>query len=281
MKSKGDKMSFSVNTNIGAKQSNLYANQNTQNTNKSLNALSSGSKLTHAANDAASLAISDKLLALVSGSGQAIQNSNESIGLYQVADGGLQGIQDNTQRIRTLTLQASNGTLNSENRASIQKEINALSESSQDIANSTSFNGNKLLDGTGGSQGDGTFVTQTGADSGDTQATTIRDARLSIPSVDVTSQAGRDAALGNIDSGLQGLNENRAIIGAAQNALMSNVRNTSVSQINAASAASQLKDVDFAQESANFSRNNLLAQTGAFAQAHANSVSANLAGLLA
>ena len=273
-------MSFSLNTNISSQQSNLYANQNSLNMNKSLSALSSGNKLAQAANDAASLAISDKLLALVSGSGQAIQNSNEMVGLYQVADGGISGIEDNTQRIRVLTLQASNDTLSSSDRENIQKEINALSESSQDIVSSTSFNGINLLDGTGGSQGDGTFVTQSGANSGDTQSITIADISASIPSVDVTSQAGRDAALANIDSSLNDFSNTRATIGASQNSLMSSIKNTSVSQINTASAASQMRDVDFALESANFSRQNILAQTGSFAQAQANSRNSNIASLL-
>lgn len=273
-------MGFSTNTNISSQQSNLYANQNSLNMNKSLNALSSGNKLTQAANDAASLAISEKLLALVAGSSQGIQNSNEMVGLYQVADSGVSGIEDNTQRIRVLTLQASNGTMSAGDRESIQKEINALSESSLDIANSTSFNGSNLLDGTGGSQGNGTFVTQTGADNGDTQSTTIADIRTSIPTVDVTTQAGRDAALADIDNGLKAMGDTRAIVGAAQNSLMSSIRNTSVSQINAASAASQLKDVDFALESANFSRQNILAQTGAYAQAQANTRNSNIASLL-
>jgi len=273
-------MSFSINSNTSSLQSNLYATQNNLNQDKSLTALSSGSKLTQAANDAASLAISEKLLALVSGSGQAIQNSNESIGLIQTADGALEGIQDNTQRIRVLTLQASNGTLNDGDKAIIQKEIDALSESSNDIATSTRFNGINLLDGTGGSSNDGTFVTQSGADVGDTHSVSIPDARSLVGTVDVTTQAGRDAALTTLDDGLKAINSARADLGAAQNSLLSSVRNTTVSQINAASAASQLADVDFALESANFSKQNILAQTGVFAQAQANSRNSNLAGLL-
>ncbi|SFV63486.1 Flagellin protein FlaA [hydrothermal vent metagenome] len=273
-------MSFSINSNTGSLQSNFSLNQNQNNLNKTLSALSSGDKLSSAATDAASLAISEKLLAFVSGSGQAIQNANDSIGLYQVADGGLSGIEDNTQRIRVLTLQASNDTLSSDDRVSIQKEIDGLSESSLDIANSTSFNGINLLDGAGGSEGNGTFVTQTGANSGETQSTTIGDIRPSIPTVNVTTQAGRDAALGNIDSGLVAISDTRATIASAQNSLISNIRNTSVGQINAASAVSQLRDVDFALESANFSRQNILAQTGAFAQAQSNASKSNLVGLL-
>ena len=273
-------MSSSINTNIGSQQSNLYATQNKHNQDKSLTALSSGSKLTQAANDAASLAISEKLLALVSSSGQAIQNSNETIGLIQTADGALEGIQDNTQRIRVLTLQASNDTLSDSDRGNIQKEIDALSESSNDIASSTRFNGINLLDGTGGSSNNGTFVTQSGPNAGETHSVSIVDARSIVSPVDVTTQAGRNTALLDIDTGLEAINGARADLGAAQNALISSVKSTTVSQINAAEAASKLADVDFAQESANFSRQNILAQTGSFAQAQANSRGSNLAGLL-
>ncbi|MBL1243352.1 MAG: flagellin [Sulfurimonas sp.] len=275
-------MSFSINSNIGSQQSNFYANQNQNNLNKTLSALSSADKLSSAATDAASLAISEKLLALISGSGQAIQNANESIGLIQVADGALLGIEDNTQRIRTLTLQASNDTLNDGDRAIIQQEIDSLSESSEDIATSTSYNGIKLLDGSGGSRGNGTFVTQNGPDSGDTHSVSIGDARAStlIGNIDVTTQAGRDTALTSLDGGLKEISNIRANLGAAQNGLASSIRNTSVSQINAASAASQLRDVDFALESANFSRQNIFTQTGTFAQAQGNANKSNLVGLL-
>jgi len=273
-------MSFSINTNIGSAQANLHITQNSLNQNKTLAGLSSGSSVTQAANDAASLAISEKLLALVSSSGQAIQNSNETIGLIQTADGALEGIQDNTQRIRVLTLQASNDTLSDSDRGNIQKEIDALSESSNDIASSTRFNGINILDGTGGSSNDGTFVTQSGPNAGDTHSVSIGDARSFVSSVDVTTQAGRDNALSDIDSGLSAINGARADLGAAQNALYSSVKSTRVSQINTAEAASKLADIDFAQESANFSRQNLLAQTGSFALSQANSRGSNLAGLL-
>lgn len=275
-------MSFSINTNIGSMNSNLYANQNNLNQNKTLSALSSGDNLIQSANDAASLAISEKLLALVSGSGQAIQNSNESIGMIQIADGALDGMEDNLQRVRKLTIQASNDTLSSSDREIIQKEIDGLLESSDDIATSTSYGGINLLDGTGGSNGDGTFVTQNGPDAGNTLSFSIDDMQINslVGSIDVTTAAGRDAAFTSIDDALGGLSDTRASLGASQNALMSSVRNTSVSQINAASAASQLKDVDFALESANFSRQNIMSQIGSFAQAQANTTQANLAGLL-
>jgi len=274
-------MSFSINNNSSALTANMHSNQNSLGLNKSLGALSSGSALNSASNNSAGLGIANQLSAQVAGMGQAIMNSNSTIGLIQVADGAMQGINDNLERIRTLTLQASNGTMNADDRAIIQKEIDALLESSDDIAKSTSFNGIKLLDGTGGSDGNGTFITQSGADQGDTQSVTIGDATVAslIGTIDVTTAAGRATALDSIDSAMESVSGIHADLGAAQNKLMSNIRNTSVTQINTASAESQIRDIDFALESANFSKMNILTQTGFFAKAQANAVQANVVNL--
>ncbi len=274
-------MSFSINTNISAMTANLYSNLSNQGMNKSLGQLSSGSQIGNAAYDASGLGIANQLSAQVSGLGQAIQNSNESIGMIQVADGAMQGINDNMDRIRVLTLQASNGTMSADDREIIQQEIDALLESSDDIAKQTSYNGISLLTGSGGSNGDGTFVTQSGADSGDTTSVSIDDAQVAslIGSIDVTSVTGREAALTSIDDAMTSINASRAELGASQNQLMSNIRNTSVTQVNIAAAESQIRDVDFAAESANFSRQNIMSQTGAFAQAQANATASNVTRL--
>ena len=274
-------MSFSINTNISAMTANLHSNLQNNALSNSLNSLSSGSQLGSAAYDASGLGISNQLSAQVSGLGQAIMNSNDSIGMVQIADGAMSGINDNMQRIRVLTLQASNGTMNADDRASIQKEIDGLLQSSDDIAKQTSFNGIKLLDGTGGSNANGSFLTQTGADSGDTQSFSIANAQVSslVGSIDVTTQSGLNSALDTVDSALSSIGDSRASLGAAQNQLMSNIRNISVGQINAASSASQISDVDFAQESMNFSRANLMSQIGSFSQAQANASASNVTRL--
>ena len=274
-------MSFSINTNISAMTANLHSNLANQGVNSSLGRLSSGSNLGSAAYDASGLGIANQLSAQVSGLGQAIQNSNDSIGMIQVADGAMQGISENMDRIRVLTLQASNGTMNADDRAIIQKEIDGLLESSDDIAKQTSYNGISLLDGTGGSSGDGTFVTQSGADSGDTQSVTIADAQVSslVGSIDVTTEAGRTAAMSSIDSAMDSISDIRADLGASQNQLMSNIRNISVTQVNVAEAESKIRDVDFAAESANFSQQNIMSQIGSFAQSQANASAANVTRL--
>ena len=260
---------------------NLHSNLSNQGIQNSLGKLSSGSNITSAAYDASGLGIANQLSAQVSGLGQAIMNSNDSIGMIQVADGAMASIQDNMDRIRVLTLQASNGTMSADDRAIIQKEIDGLLESSDDIAKQTSYNGISLLDGTGGSAGDGTFTTQSGADSGDTQSVSFGNAQVSslVGSIDVTTGAGLATALDTVDSALGGINDIRSELGASQNQLMSNIRNISVTQVNVASAQSQIRDVDFALESANFSRANIMSQVGSFAQSQAHASAANVTRL--
>lgn len=257
---------------------------NSANSSKSLGSIASGLRLNSAADGAAGLAISNQLSAQVRGMGQAIMNSNDTIGMLQTADGAMSGINDNMQRIRTLTLQASNDTMSSDDRAAIQKEINSLMESSNDIANQTSYNGTKLLDGTGGSTGDGTFVTQTGPDSGDTQSTQIGNATTSSllggATIDVTTAAGRASALNTVDSAIGNISDIRSTLGASQNQLYSNIKNMSLTQVNTAAAESGMRDLDFAQESANFSSANLLTQIGLFAQSQASNPVTNAMQLL-
>lgn len=271
----------SINTNISAMTANLHSNLSNQGIQNSLGKLSSGSNITSAAYNASGLGIANQLSAQVAGLGQAIMNSNDSIGMIQVADGAMASIQDNMDRIRVLTLQASNGTLNADDRAIIQQEIDGLLESSDDIAKQTSYNGISLLDGTGGSAGDGTFTTQSGADAGDTQSVSFGNAQVSslVGSIDVTSGAGLATALDTVDSALGGISDIRSELGASQNQLMSNIRNISVTQVNVASAESQIRDVDFALESANFSRANIMSQVGSFAQSQANASAANVTRL--
>ncbi len=275
-------MSFSINTNVASMNANLHSTSTNSGINKSLSVLASGSKLNSASSDTSGLGIADKLSSYISGLGQAIMNANDSVGMLQVADGALKGYSDNLDKVRVLTLKASNGTMSSDDRAVIQKEIDGLLKSSDDIAKSTKYNGMKLLDGTGGSFGNGMFVTQTGADSGTVQSVTIGDTKVSslVGSIDVTTQAGALSAVDTIDSAKNKIGDIRSTIGASQNQLESTIRNISVTHINLASAESQMRDVDFAMESANFSRQNIMDQIGSFAQSQANASASNIAGLL-
>lgn len=247
-------MSFSVNSNTAAATANFHLNQQNKSLGESIAFLSSGSKLGQAAYDASSLTIANQLSSQVSGMGQSIMNANDSIGMSQIAESGLSSINDNMEQIRTLSIKASSPIMNASNRASIQKEINGLLEVSGSIASNSSFNGVKLLDGGSGSLANGNF-------SG---------------SIDVMSEDGLASALETIDGELGRIGGSRSDIGASQNQLVSSIQSMSVSKINAASAESQMRDVDFAKESANFSAANLQSQIGSFTAAQANAQASNV-----
>ena len=276
-------MSFKINSNIGALNANLNSNINSGGVNKSLKSLASGSALSGASYNSAGLAIANQLSAQVNGLGQSIMNANDSIGLIQVADGALQEYENILEEVRNLSIQASNDTLSSGDRNIIQRQIDSLMSSADNIAKTTKYNGINLLDGTGGSSGDGTFVTQSGANSGETQSVSIGDAQsasvLGGSVIDVTTHANASLSIDTIDAALKNISNIRADLGAAQNQLISTIENTSVTQINIASAESQMRDIDFAAESANFSKANILMQSGSFAQAQANASQASVLNL--
>lgn len=250
-------MGFSIND--SANTTNFYANLNNQKLDNTLDRLASGSKLNKAADDAAAMAIANNFSAQVREAGQSIMNANDSIGMIQIADGAASGISDNLDQIRDLTLRASSATMNSANREAIQKEINGLMKSSSDIASSASYNGMSLLNGSSDSLADVSSIVGS--------------------QVDVTSEGGLAKALESIDASRNSLGGIRSEFGSSQNQLLAEIRNTSVFQVNAASAESNLRDVDFAQESANFSQQNLMSQVGSFAQAQSNAVSENVTRL--
>ena len=253
-------MSFSINNNASATTLNL--NLNNQRLDNTLESLSSGSQLTHAANDASGLTIADQLSAQVSGMGQSIMNANDTIGMIQIADGAMSGISDNMDQIRVLTLKASNGTMNDENRAAIQKEIDGLLQSSQQIVSSTSYNGSNLLDG-----------------SNDFKNFETGNVNDFLGEIDVTTEEGLAKALESIESSMKGIHEVRSELGSAQNEQASIIQSTSITQVNTAAAESNIRDVDFAQESMNFSRENLMSQVGSFVQSQQNANAANITRL--
>ncbi len=270
-------MSFSINTNTNAMMANLHSNNANIALDKSINSLSTGLAINSAADDASGLVIADSLSSQVQGLGQAMMNINDGIGMYQIADSAMNTYGENLDRIRTLTLKASNATMNDTSLSAIQKEIDGLLEASGQIASSTSYNGTKLLDGS-----HGPFEMQVGANSGDTQTTNIADASVEslVGSINIMTAEGREAALNSLDSAQDDVHSIRSTLGSSINELASTMKNISVTQVNTASAESQIRDVDFALESAKFSKANLSAQIGAFVQAQSNNISQNALALL-
>jgi flagellin len=275
-------MGFRINTNIGAMNAHRNATMNNVGLDKSLNALSSGLRINKAADDSAGLAIANKLSAQSQGLGQAIRNSNDGIALLQTADGALEEYGNILQRVRVLAVQAANDTQDATSRGYIQQEVDALLLEADDIATTTSFNGQGLLDLTSTTAVAGTFVFHTGAFTAETQNVVIGDMRVAatVTTQDVSTALLAEATIAAMDVSIGNIDGQRATLGAAQNKLESTVRNISVTQVNIASAESQIRDVDFAAESANFAKHNILAQSGSYAMSQANAVQQNVLRLL-
>ncbi|EDZ63165.1 flagellin [Sulfurimonas gotlandica GD1] len=279
-------MGFRINTNIGAMNAHRNATMNNVGLDKSLNSLSSGLRINKAADDSAGLAIANKLSAQSQGLGQAVRNSNDGIGLLQTADGALEEYGQILKRVRVLAVQASNDTQDATSRGYISQEVQALLGEANDIATTTKFNGVGVLNGTGGAGADGTFIFHTGAYTTETQSTVIASATVAeilsaaATTVAVTTRGDAEASILKMDNAMQKIDAKRATIGAAQNKLESTVRNISVTQVNIAAAESQIRDVDFAAESANFAKHNILAQSGSYAMSQANAVQQNVLRLL-
>ncbi len=381
-------MGFRINTNISALTAQRNATQTNLRLNKDLQQLSSGLRINTAADDASGLAIANTLRQQAQGLGQAIANANDGIGVMQTADGALEEYENIINTVRTKAIQAASDGQNADTRAKIQADIDKLLEEAQNIAATTSFNGQTLLNGgfhdrsfhigaysgetvnisisdtqianvanfamdsgtnaigtTGGvsrtltaTNADGVVVTVTvtsatgntslenvkaivdafnaesqtqGAgirasavettagtgnytvrlDAADTftvsstggtglSATVTAGLTNNLSTVDVTTRAGAETAIIIADYALKDIDSTRSTIGSVQNQLESTIRNISVTQINVTAAESQIRDVDFASVSADFAKNNILAQSGSYALSQANAVQQNVLRLL-
>ncbi|MFA6196776.1 MAG: flagellin [Sulfurimonas sp.] len=278
-------MGFRINTNIGAMNAHMQATMNNVGLDKSLQSLSSGLRINKAADDSAGLAIANKLSAQSQGLGQAIKNANDGIGLIQTADGAMAEYGNIMKRIRVLATQASNDTQDATSRGYISQEVQSLLAEASDIALNTKFNGIKLLTGTSGSGTGGAFVFHVGAYNAETQTIDFSSASLvamatAATALTVGTQASAELTITNMDTAIQNVDGLRATMGAAQNKLESTIRNISVTQVNITAAESNIRDVDFAAESANFAKRNILAQSGSYAMSQANAVQQNVLRLL-
>jgi flagellin len=267
-------MGFRINTNVAAMNAHMHSVNNNRGLDKSLSSLSSGLRINKAADDAAGLAIANKLGAQKEGLGQAIKNSNDGIALLQTADGAMNEMGEIAKRIRTLAVQAANDTQDTTSRGYIAKEITELASEFNQIIKSTSFNDKKLLNGSAASVN--IQIGHTADDKKDVGITAI--ATLTAPGV--ASAGSAQLAITAMDAIIKTIDGARADIGANQNSLESVVRNISVTQVNVAAAESNIRDVDFAEESANLQKHNILAQSGTYAMSQANAAQQNVMRLL-
>ncbi|WP_309088971.1 flagellin [Domibacillus sp.] len=267
-----------INHNIQAL--NAYRNLgNTNNaTSKSLEKLSSGLRINRAADDAAGLAISEKMRSQVRGLDMAERNSLDAISLIQTAEGALASTHDILQRMRELAVQASNDTLEGTDRQAIQDEVTALTAEINRIAETTEFNQKKLLNG---DLQEATF--QIGANADQTLALSIgnMDAdTIGAGSLDFSTNAGAQAGISAIDTAIAKVSEQRSKLGAVQNRLEHTITNLQTANENLTAAESRIRDLDMAEEMTQFTRNNILNQAGQAMLAQANQLPQGILQLL-
>jgi flagellin len=259
---------------------------------KSLEKLSTGLRINKSSDDAAGLAISENLRTQVRGAAQAQRNALDGTSLLQIAEGAANEISDVLQRMRELAVQSSNDTLTSTERNYANQEFGALKSEIDRISNVTNYNGTQLISSTAGRFGatgastNNILWIDAGASVGTDSITisistmTVSSLNATLNSTAITTQANSVTAISAIDIAIDSVNSARASIGAYVNRLEHAVNNLLVSQTNQAAAESLIRDVDFAQESANFSKSQILMQSGTAMLAQANSAPQNVLSLL-
>ncbi|CAI3796173.1 flagellin [Rheinheimera sp. MM224] len=264
-------MSLYVNTNVSALNAQRQLINSGGSLDTSFKRLSSGFRINSAADDAAGLQISNRLSSQINGLNQAISNANDGISLSQTAEGAMDEITNSLQRIRVLAVQSQNGINSSADRVALQKEVSALKTEISRIATTTQFGGIKLLDGkfsakflVGANAGQNISVnlSRTGGGYG--------ASGLGISTLSISSVSGASAALASIDSAIKTIDSTRADLGALQNRFQSTIRNLSNIVENVSSARSRIRDTDFAKETAELTRSQILQQASTTILSQAN-----------
>jgi flagellin len=280
-------MALTVNTNIASlnAQRNLSSSQGALET--SLRRLSSGLRVNNARDDAAGLFSIQKMTADIRGLNQAVRNAQDGISLGQTGEGAMQQIQDAQQRIREIAVQSANATV--EDRTGLQAEVDQLTQEISRIVQTTEFNGQNLLDGSSATLTfqigqDGTADNRIDVTGLDLTGITGYNASLTATgTVDVSTQAAAQTAITNIDNATTGLDfvsSSRATFGAVQNRFEAVVVNLTTYSENLSAARSRIQDADFAAETANLTRAQILQQAGVAMLAQANTLPQTALSLL-
>ncbi|MCR4648826.1 MAG: flagellin [Lachnospiraceae bacterium] len=267
-----------VQHNLRAMNSNRMLGVTTAQQSKSTEKLSSGFKINRAADDAAGLAISEKMRKQVRGLTKAVANAQDGISCVQTAEGALTEVHDMLQRMNELAMQSANGTNSDSDRGYLQSEVEALSTEIDRISSTVTFNDQKLLDGS--FTGKALQVGFTDDDQIEISISAITAASIGIGSVDISSATGAVSALTSISGAINTVSEMRSNLGAIQNRLEHTVNNLNNVVENTSSAESQIRDTDMATEMVKYSNNNILAQAGTAMLAQANQANQNVLSLL-
>jgi flagellin len=265
-------MGLRVNTNVMSLNAQRELFNVTDRLGGNFRRLSSGLRISTGADDAAGLGISERMRAQIRSYEQAGRNAQDGVSLVQTAEGALNEVNNNLVRMRELSIQAANGTLNTGDRAAVDNEFQQLIAEIDRIADTTDFNGISLLNDTSGLV---TIQLQVGTESGETVAVNLVDMTdsglgLTGTGFDLTTVSNASAALDLIDSAIDSVTNARSDLGATQNRLQSSLRSTQVASENLSAAESRIRDVDIAHETADLTRNSIMQQAAVSVLAQAN-----------
>ena len=276
-----------INTNVMSLNSQRALGKSSMSMQTSLERLSSGLRINRAKDDAAGLAISERFTSQIRGLDQAVRNANDGISLVQTAEGALSEVENSLQRMRELAVQAANGTYNSSDRASLQDEFRALQNEIDRISNVTEFNNNNLLGSTT------SVKLQVGWENGANNVITLQRKNIASTSngvggmsdaistnISIGGAGAAQSAMAIVGNAIDAISSLRADFGAVQNRLESAVRNMENVIENQSAARSRVLDADFARETANLTRTQILQQAGTAMLAQANSLPQNVLSLL-
>lgn len=263
-----------INNNIMAVNTTRQLVMNRDLGTKSMQKLSSGYRINSASDDAAGLAISEKMRNQIKGLNQASRNAQDGISLMQTAEGGLAQTHAILLRMRELSVKASTDTLQDADRTQIKSEFDALMDETDKVATLTKFNNMNLLDATGGSDSDGNFTFHVGANKDETLVLTINDMQtsgvLAMDGAVVDTVSDANDAIETLDTAIGFVSTERANLGANINKLEYKIKNLDSAAENTTAAESRIRDVDMAQEMVEFTKNDILQQAAQAMLAKAN-----------
>lgn len=271
--------------NIPALSSHRNLTNNNSAVSKNLEKLSSGYRINRAGDDAAGLAISEKMRAQITGLQTAQKNAEDGVSLVQTAEGALTEVHSMLNRMVELATQSANGTYSDANRAEMQKEIDALNAEIDRIGETSNFNGTKLFDGNTASIA--LHVGESSADANQITVTltamsssSIGSAKVNVKAIDIKTAAGAKAAIDTINNAIDGISSQRSDFGALQNRLEHTINNLGVQTENITAAESRIRDVDMAKEMMSYTKNNILVQASQAMLAQANQIPQGVLQLL-
>ncbi|HEY3019944.1 MAG TPA: flagellin [Solirubrobacteraceae bacterium] len=265
-------MSLRIQHNVEALNAHRQLQSTSEKLSKAMERLSSGYRINRAADDAAGLAISEKMRGQISGLAQAQRNLQDAVSMVQTAEGTLQEVHSMLQRVRELAVQYKNGTLSPQNQAALQSEVNQLASEIERLGVSAAFNGIKLLN----SQVVISF--QVGANDGETIGVSTISLGQKLPT-SVFDLSGT-ADISEVDAAIDAVSAQRAIFGAVQNRFEHSLANIAIYQENLVAAESRIRDVDMAEETVEMTKNQILSQAGTAMLAQANQLPQNVLSLL-